>query len=204
MESNTQGKISLLPRTLQRFCKTIIMETAILCLTASEDEPTPTSRLAYRAGPTTLGTAIPSDPSYCMTEAWKFIAAIAWAAKKIIGGECLWEKEYIIQPGKYSYQGYGHGYCHRLCSSRFSSRKGPDCHSRTCFCKGTTTQSAPPPQFRTVNGDKSIKMIRHPYMPDTATADLFLFQSGEVGPGRPLAVPRRPHDEAEGGRPNHP
>jgi hypothetical protein len=40
------------------------METAILCLTASEDEPTPTSRLAYRAGPTTLRTDIPSDPSY--------------------------------------------------------------------------------------------------------------------------------------------
>ncbi len=64
MESNTQGKISLLPRTLQRFCNTIIMETAILCLTASEDEPTQTSRLAYRAGLTTLGTDIPSDPSY--------------------------------------------------------------------------------------------------------------------------------------------
>jgi hypothetical protein len=40
------------------------------------------------------------------------------------------------------------------------------------------------------------------YSPNTATADIFRFQRGEIEAGRPLAVPGRPYDEPGGGRPN--
>jgi hypothetical protein len=45
-------------------------------------------------------------------------------------------------------------------------------------------------------------MIRQPFcLPNTATADLFLFQRGEVEAGRPLAVPGRPNEKRGGGLP---
>jgi hypothetical protein len=42
---------------------------------------------------------------------------------------------------------------------------------------------------------KAPRTIRQPYYSsNTATADLFLFQRGEVEAGRPLAVPGRSHE----------
>jgi hypothetical protein len=45
----------------------------------------------------------------------------------------------------------------------------------------------------TFNGGKGVKMIHQPsYSPNTAMADVFLFQRGEVKNGRPLVVPGQP------------
>ncbi len=55
----------------------------------------------------------------------------------------------------------------------------------------------------TFNGGEGIKTIRQPfYLPNMATADLFLFQRGEIEAGRPLTVPGRPHEKCGGGRLN--
>ncbi len=46
------------------------------------------------------------------------------------------------------------------------------------------------PQSRTFNGGEGIMAIHQPsYSLNTATADFFLFQGGEVRAGRPLVVP---------------
>jgi hypothetical protein len=56
-------------------------------------------------------------------------------------------------------------------------------------------QALPAPHCETFNGGKGAKTIRQPYyLPNTATAYLFLFQRGEVEAGRPLAVPGRSHE----------
>jgi hypothetical protein len=67
-----------------------------------------------------------------------------------------------------------------------------------------TTQAMPPPHSKASNGGEDEKTIcQLCYSPKTATADLFLFQRGEIGAGGPLAVQERPHDEVGWGRPNH-
>jgi hypothetical protein len=66
------------------------------------------------------------------------------------------------------------------------------------------TPTSPPPHSETLNGGKGKKTIRlHSYSSNTTTVDFFMFQRGEIGAGRPLAVPGRPHYELRGGRPNH-
>ncbi len=58
------------------------------------------------------------------------------------------------------------------------------------------------PHSGTFNGGEGVKTIRQSfYSLNTATADLFRFQRGEVEAGRPLAVPGRPHEERGGGSP---
>jgi hypothetical protein len=67
-----------------------------------------------------------------------------------------------------------------------------------------TTQVMLPPHSRASNGGKDEKTIcQLSSSPKTATADLFLFQRGEIGAGGPLAVQERPHDEVGWGHPNH-
>ncbi len=64
-------------------------------------------------------------------------------------------------------------------------------------------QATPPPHSAVLNGGEGEKMIRQlSYLLDAATADLFLFQRGEIGAGGPLTVPGRPHEELGWGRPN--
>ncbi len=55
--------------------------------------------------------------------------------------------------------------------------------------------------FKRRQDEKAIRQLS--YSPKTATADLFLFQRGEIGAGGPLAVQERPHDEVGWGCPNH-
>jgi hypothetical protein len=51
----------------------------------------------------------------------------------------------------------------------------------------------------------SLSSMQHTsYSLNTATADFFLFQGGEVRAGRPLAVPKQPQDKLRGGCPNYP
>ncbi len=62
------------------------------------------------------------------------------------------------------------------------------------------TLSTPPPQSGTFDGGKGAKMIHQPsYLHN---GGLFLFERGEAGAGRPLALPERPHDELRGGHSN--
>jgi hypothetical protein len=62
----------------------------------------------------------------------------------------------------------------------------------------------PPPHSAVSNGVEGKKTIRQlSYLLNTATADLFLFQRGEIGAGGPLAVPGRPHEELGLGHLNH-
>jgi hypothetical protein len=59
------------------------------------------------------------------------------------------------------------------------------------------------PHSETSNGGEGEKTIRQPsYSPNTATADVFLFQRGKIGAGRSYAVPGRSHDELGWGRRN--
>jgi hypothetical protein len=82
----------------------------------------------------------------------------------------------------------------RLSPSRFSSRKDPNCCPSTSFCKGTKIQSALPPQSMTFNGDKSVeKICQTSCSQNSATADFYPFQTGEVRAGRPLIDPGQPH-----------
>jgi hypothetical protein len=90
-----------------------------------------------------------------------------------------------------------------LCPSRFSSQKVAYCRPRAGFCGGAKKRIPLAPHSETFNGNKGVKTIRKPfYSPNTATADLFLFQRGEVEAGRPLTVPGRPDKELGGGCPN--
>jgi hypothetical protein len=80
--------------------------------------------------------------------------------------------------------------------SRISSRKVPYRRPRAGFCGRAKKRTPLAPHSGTFNGGKGIKTIHQPfYSPNTATADLFLFQRGEVEAGRPLAVPGRPQQQ---------
>jgi hypothetical protein len=62
------------------------------------------------------------------------------------------------------------------------------------------TQSTPLPQSRRFSGRKGVKTICQPfYSPNTATADLFLFQIGEVRAGGPPAFPGQPQEKVKEG-----
>jgi hypothetical protein len=57
----------------------------------------------------------------------------------------------------------------------------------------------PVPHSRTFNGSKGVKTIHQPsYLPNTASADYYLLQRGEIGASTLIAVPGRPHDELRG------
>jgi hypothetical protein len=65
------------------------------------------------------------------------------------------------------------------------------------------TQTTPQPHFA-FKWWRNKKIICQPsYLPNTATANIVLFQIGEIRAGKPFAVPGRPHDELGGGHPNH-
>jgi hypothetical protein len=87
--------------------------------------------------------------------------------------------------------------------SRFSSRYDSYRCPRAGFRGGAKKQALSAHHCETFNSGESAKTICQPYhLPKTATADLFLFQRGEVEAGRPFAVPGWPHEELGGGRPN--
>ncbi len=78
-----------------------------------------------------------------------------------------------------------------LCPSRQDSYHRP----RASFSGGVKKEALAAHHYETLNGDEGAKTIRQPYyLPNTATADLFLFQRGKVEAGRPLAVPGRSHE----------
>ncbi len=57
--------------------------------------------------------------------------------------------------------------------------------------------------FWALNGHEGIRTSRQPsYLPNTATADFYLLQIGDIRAGKLLAVPGRPNDELEGNRLN--
>jgi hypothetical protein len=59
----------------------------------------------------------------------------------------------------------------------------PNSHPRVGFYGRTKNQTTPVPCSGTFNGGKDIRMIRKSsYLPNTAMADFFLFQSGGVEP----------------------
>jgi hypothetical protein len=88
-------------------------------------------------------------------------------------------------------------------TSQFSRWKVLYCCPRAGFHEWTTTQTTPPSNSKLQLAAKAKKksICQSSYSPNTATADFFLFERGEIRAGRPFAVPGRPHDKLGWGRP---
>jgi hypothetical protein len=70
------------------------------------------------------------------------------------------------------------------------------------FVEGQRNRLWPVPHSGIFSDGQGVSTMRQPsYLPNTVTADIFLFQRGENEASRPLAVRRWPHDVVGGGCP---